>query len=132
NDQTALDERLYVREVLADLDAALSTVQSSLLDQAERHRTTAMPGYTHLQRAQPVLLAHHLLAYVVMLDRDRERFADCARRVNVLPLGSAALAGAAFALDREALAHQLGLPPPRANSMDAGAHPDYPLEALPA
>ena len=132
NDQIALDERLYVREVLGDLDAALVSVQSALLDQAERHRTAAMPGYTHLQRAQPVLLAHHLLAYVAMLDRDRGRFADCARRVNVLPLGSAALAGAAFAIDREALAHELGFDVPSANSMDAVADRDYIVEALAA
>ena len=76
NDQIALDERLYLRDVLGDLDTALVTVQSALLAQAEKHREAAMPGYTHLQRAQPVLLAHHLLAYVAMLDRDRERFAD--------------------------------------------------------
>ena len=91
-----------------------------------------MPGYTHLQRAQPVLLAHHLLAYVCMLDRDRERFADCGRRVNVLPLGSAALAGAAFAIDREALARDLGFAAPSANSMDAVADRDYVLEFLAA
>jgi argininosuccinate lyase len=132
NDQIALDERLYAREVLADLDAALATVQTALLDQAEKHRTAAMPGYTHLQRAQPVLLSHHLLAYVAMLDRDRERFADCGRRVNVLPLGSAALAGAAFAIDREALAEDLGFTAPSANSMDAVADRDYVLEFLAA
>jgi argininosuccinate lyase len=132
NDQIALDERLYVREVLAGLDAALAAVQSALLDQAERHRAAAMPGYTHLQRAQPVLLAHHLLAYVAMLDRDRERFADCGRRVNVLPLGSAALAGAAFAIDREALARDLEFAAPSANSMDAVADRDYILEFLAA
>ena len=91
-----------------------------------------MPGYTHLQRAQPVLLAHHLLAYVAMLDRDRERFADCGRRVNVLPLGSAALAGAAFAIDREALARDLGFAAPSSNSMDAVADRDYVVEFLAA
>jgi len=132
NDQIALDERLYVREVLGEIDTALATVQSALLEQAERHRETAMPGYTHLQRAQPVLLAHHLLAYVSMLDRDRERFADCGRRVNVLPLGSAALAGTAFAIDREALARDLGFTAPSANSMDAVADRDYILEFLAA
>jgi len=132
NDQIALDERLYLRDVLGDLDAALEAVQSALLDQAERHREAPMPGYTHLQRAQPVLLAHHLLAYVCMLDRDRERFADCARRVNVLPLGSAALAGAAFAIDREALARDLGFAVPSSNSMDAVADRDYIAEFLAA
>ena len=132
NDQIALDERLYIREVLSDLDAALAAVQSGLLAQAEKHRGAAMPGYTHLQRAQPVLLAHHLLAYVSMLDRDRGRFADCGRRVNVLPLGSAALAGAAFPIDRDALARDLGFTAPSANSLDAVADRDYVLEFLAA
>jgi len=132
NDQIALDERLYLRDVLGDLDAALATVQSALLAQAEKHHEAAMPGYTHLQRAQPVLLAHHLLAYVAMLDRDRERFADCGRRVNVMPLGSAALAGAAFVIDREALARDLGFAAPSPNSMDAVADRDYVLEFLAA
>jgi argininosuccinate lyase len=132
NDQIALDERLYLRDVLGDLDAALQTVQAALLDQAERHREAAMPGYTHLQRAQPVLLAHHLLAYVGMLDRDRERFADCGTRVDVLPLGSAALAGAAFAIDREALARDLGFASSSSNSMDAVADRDYIIEFLAA
>ena len=132
NDQIALDERLYLRDVLGDLDAALGTVQSALLAQAEKHREAAMPGYTHLQRAQPVLLAHHLLAYVAMLDRDRARFADCGRRVNVMPLGSAALAGAAFVIDREALARDLGFAAPSSNSMDAVADRDYVLEFLAA
>src|SRR5206468_1994406 len=132
NDQIALDERLYLRDVLGDLDAALQAVQDALLDQAERHREAAMPGYTHLQRAQPVLLAHHLLAYVCMLDRDRERFADCGRRVNVLPLGSAALAGAPFSIDRDALAKDLGFTASSANSMDAVADRDYVIEFLAA
>jgi argininosuccinate lyase len=132
NDQIALDERLYLRDVLGDLDAALVTVQSALLAQAEKHREAAMPGYTHLQRAQPVLLAHHLLAYVAMLDRDRERFADCGRRVNIMPLGSAALAGAAFVIDREALARDLGFAAPSSNSMDAVADRDYVVEFLAA
>jgi predicted small lipoprotein YifL len=118
--------------VLGDLDTALVTVQSALLAQAEKHREAAMPGYTHLQRAQPVLLAHHLLAYVAMLDRDRERFADCGRRVNIMPLGSAALAGAAFVIDREALARDLGFAAPSSNSMDAVADRDYVVEFLAA
>jgi len=130
NDQIALDERLYLREVLAEVDGALAALQSALLGQAEKHRDAAMPGYTHLQRAQPVLLPHHLLAYVSMLDRDRERFADCGRRVNVLPLGSAALAGAAFPVDREVLARELGFAAPSANSLDAVADRDYVLEFL--
>ena len=132
NVQIALDERLYLRDVLGDVDAALVAVQSALLAQAEKHREAAMPGYTHLQRAQPVLLAHHLLAYVAMLDRDRERFADCGRRVNVMPLGSAALAGAAFVIDRKALARDLDFAAPSSNSMDAVADRDYVLEFLAA
>jgi len=132
NDQIALDERLYLRDVLGQVDEGLARVQSALLAQAERHRATAMPGYTHLQRAQPVLLAHHLLAYVFMLQRDRERFRDCARRVNVLPLGSAALAGAAFPIDREALARDLGFTAPTANSMDAVSDRDHVIEFLAA
>ncbi|HWM79216.1 MAG TPA: argininosuccinate lyase, partial [Methylomirabilota bacterium] len=132
NDQIALDERLYLRDVLGHVDEGLGRVQSALLAQAERHRATAMPGYTHLQRAQPVLLAHHLLAYVFMLQRDRERFADCAGRVNVLPLGSAALAGAAFPVDREALARDLGFTAPTANSMDAVSDRDHVIEFLAA
>jgi argininosuccinate lyase len=91
-----------------------------------------MPGYTHLQRAQPVLLAHHLLAYVFMLQRDRERLADCARRNNVLPLGAAALAGAAFPIDREALARDLGFDAPTANSLDAVSDRDHLIEFLAA
>jgi argininosuccinate lyase len=118
--------------VLGSLDGALAAVQSALLDQADRHRDAAMPGYTHLQRAQPVLLAHHLLAYVCMLDRDRERFGDCGRRANVLPLGSAALAGTAFAIDREVLARDLGFSAPSPNSMDAVADRDHILEFLAA
>ena len=132
NDQIALDERLYLREVLGEVDTALAAVQAGLLVQAEKHRGAAMPGYTHLQRAQPVLLAHHLLAYVAMLDRDRGRFADCGRRVDVLPLGSAALAGAAFPIDRDRLARDLGFAAPSANSLDAVADRDYVLEFLAA
>jgi argininosuccinate lyase len=107
-------------------------VQAALLARAEEHRDAPMPGYTHLQRAQPVLLAHHLLAYVFMLQRDRERLADCARRNNVLPLGAAALAGAAFPIDREALARDLGFDAPSANSLDAVSDRDHLIEFLAA
>ncbi len=130
NDQIALDERLYLRDILAHVDAGLADVQTALIARAEQHLDDPMPGYTHLQRAQPVLLAHHLLAYVFMLARDRERFRDCARRVNVMPLGAAALAGAAFPIDREALARDLGFSAPSLNSMDAVADRDYVLEFL--
>jgi argininosuccinate lyase len=130
NDQIAVDERLYLRDVLGHVDAGLRQVQETLLRRADEHADCPMPGYTHLQRAQPVLLAHHLLAYVFMLQRDRDRFHDCLRRVNVMPLGAAALAGAAFPIDREALASDLGFAAPAPNSMDAVADRDYVLEFL--
>jgi argininosuccinate lyase len=130
NDQIALDERLYLREVLADLDAGIRAVQETLVKRADEHLGVAMPGYTHLQRAQPVLLAHHLLAYVFMLARDRARLRDCRARANVLPLGSAALAGTAFPIDRVALARDLGFGEPSDNSMDAVSDRDYVLEFL--
>ena len=130
NDQIALDERLYLREIIDHVDAGLVEVEGALLAQAEKHCDTPMPGYTHLQRAQPVLLAHHLLAYVFMLERDRARFRDARARVNVMPLGAAALAGAAFAIDREALARDLGFAAPSSNSMDAVADRDYVAEFL--
>jgi argininosuccinate lyase len=130
NDQIALDERLYLREIIDHVDAGLVEVERALVAQAERHRETPMPGYTHLQRAQPVLLAHHLLAYVFMLERDRARFREARARVNVMPLGAAALAGAAFAIDREALARDLGFDAPSPNSMDAVADRDFLVEFL--
>jgi argininosuccinate lyase len=130
NDQIALDERLYLRDVIDHVDAGLREVQRALVAQAEKHREAPMPGYTHLQRAQPVLLAHHLLAYVFMLERDRQRFRDCRARVNVMPLGAGALAGAAFAIDREALARDLGFSGPSPNSMDAVADRDFLVEFL--
>jgi argininosuccinate lyase len=132
NDQIALDERLYLREIIALADEGVRQVQAALLARAEEHVGAAMPGYTHLQRAQPILLAHHLLAYVFMLQRDRERLADCARRNNVLPLGAAALAGAAFPIDREALARDLGFAAPTANSLDAVSDRDHVIEFLAA
>jgi argininosuccinate lyase len=130
NDQIALDERLYLRDVLIHVDEGLRATQETLLKRAEEHLGTSMPGYTHLQRAQPVLLAHHLLAYVFMLARDRDRFRDCRRRVEVMPLGAAALAGAAFPIDREALARDLGFAAPSPNSMDAVADRDFICEFL--
>ena len=132
NDQIALDERLYLRDVIAGVDAGIGRAQAALIARAEEHLDQPMPGYTHLQRAQPVLLAHHLLAYVFMLARDRERFRDGAARVNVMPLGAAALAGTAFPIDREALARDLGFAAPSANSMDAVADRDFVLEFLSA
>jgi argininosuccinate lyase len=132
NDQIALDERLYLREILRHVDDGLRGCQASLARRAAEHVDCWMPGYTHLQRAQPVLLAHHLLAYVFMLARDRERFRDCLGRVNVMPLGSGALAGTAFPIDREALARDLGFSAPSSNSMDAVADRDFVLEFLSA
>ena len=130
NDQIALDERLYLRAVLRRLDGGIRDVQAALLAQADAHAETPMPGYTHLQRAQPVLLAYHLLAYVFMLARDRERARDCLRRADVMPLGSAALAGTAFPIDRDALARDLGFAAPSPNGMDAVADRDAVLEVL--
>jgi argininosuccinate lyase len=130
NDQIALDERLYLRDILRHVDDGIAAVQLALVRCAERFPDCWMPGYTHLQRAQPVLLAHHLLAYVFMLARDRERFQDCLERVNVMPLGSGALAGTAFPIDREQLARDLGFAAPSPNSMDAVADRDYILEFL--
>ena len=132
NDQIALDERLYLRHTITLTDEGVRQVQAALIERAAEHLGTPMPGYTHLQRAQPVLLAHHLLAYVFMLARDRERLADCARRNNVLPLGAAALAGAAFPIDREALARDLGFAAPAANSLDAVSDRDHLIEFLAA
>ncbi len=130
NDQIALDERLYLRDILRRVDDGIAEVQRALLGRAEEQLDCWMPGYTHLQRAQPILLAHHLLAYVFMLARDRERFLECLARVNVMPLGSAALAGTAFPIDREALARDLGFAAPSPNSMDAVADRDFILEFL--
>ena len=128
NDQIALDMRLWLRGEIDAIRVALREVQSALVEQADRHRASPMPGYTHLQRAQPVLLAHHLLAYVLMLGRDRERLADARRRLDVCPLGAAALAGTTVPVDRQALAHSLGFHAAAANSMDAVSDRDFALE----
>ncbi|MDP6429813.1 MAG: argininosuccinate lyase [Rhodospirillales bacterium] len=130
NDQVATDVRLWVRDALDDLDGALKFLQAALIDQAESHAASIMPGYTHLQTAQPVTLGHHLLAYVEMLGRDRDRAADCRRRLNESPLGSGALAGASFPIDREQTATALGFDRPSANSLDAVSDRDFALEYL--
>jgi argininosuccinate lyase len=132
NDQIALDMRLWLRAEIDGILVAIRGVQTALLEQAERHRESPMPGYTHLQRAQPILLAHHLLAYLFMLQRDRERYADARRRLNVLPLGAAALAGTTVPVDRHALARDLGFAAPSPNSVDAVADRDFALEFLAA
>jgi argininosuccinate lyase len=130
NDQVATDFRLWVRDALDALDGGLAGLQEALIDQAEAHADAVMPGFTHLQSAQPVTLGHHLLAYVEMLGRDRGRAADCRRRLNESPLGAAALAGTAFPIDRQATAAALGFDRPAANSLDAVSDRDFALEFL--
>lgn len=132
NDQVATDFRLWVRDALDDLDGALQAMQAALIDRAETHAASIMPGFTHLQTAQPVTLGHHLLAYVEMFGRDRSRLADCRLRMNEMPLGSGALAGASFPIDREATAEALGFDAPTANSLDAVSDRDFALEYLAA
>ncbi len=132
NDQVATDFRLYVRDRLDGLDAALAALQLALVRKAEAHAATVMPGFTHLQPAQPVTFGHHLLAYVEMLGRDRGRLADARARLNECPLGSAALAGTPFPIDRHATAKALGFDRPTANSLDAVSDRDFVLETLAA
>ena len=130
NDQVALDERLFIVAACGRCDAAVAGLQRALLHQARRHRTTLLPGYTHLQRAQPVSLAHHLLAYVEMLSRDRERLAEVRRRAAVSPLGAGALAGTTLRLDRRRTARELGLSGVTGNSLDAVSDRDSAIELL--
>ena len=130
NDQAATDLRLWTREKQDALSGRLREVMLSLLGAAERWRGLAVPGYTHLQRAQPVLLAHHLLAYVEMFGRDRERLSDCRRRTNRLPLGAGALAGTTLPIDREMVRRELGFDSLCDNSMDAVADRDFVVETL--
>jgi argininosuccinate lyase len=132
NDQVATDFRLWMRNAIDELDQVARSLQTSLLDFADAHRDVMIPGYTHLQRAQPVLLAHWSLAYFEMLARDRERLAEVRRRVNILPLGSAALAGTSFPIDREALARTLGFEAVARNSLDAVSDRDFCVEFLSA
>ena len=132
NDQIALDERLYLRDAVEGIVEGLRHAQAALLGHAEHTTSAPMPGYTHLQRAQPIVLAHHLLAYVFMFQRDRERFTQCRARADVLPLGSGALAGTGFAIDREALARDLGFATASPNSLDAVSDRDYLAEFLAA
>jgi argininosuccinate lyase len=132
NDQVATDLRLWLRGVIDRLDLAMRDLQQALIDRAEAEAGTVMPGYTHLQIAQPVTLGHHLLAYVEMLGRDRGRLADCRRRLNESPLGAAALAGTSFPIDRHATAAALGFDRPAANSLDAVSDRDFAIEFLAA
>jgi len=128
NDQVALDLRLYLKEEIERIVSLLGDLAGALLDAAGRHVETVLPGYTHLQRAQPVTLAHHLLAYAEMFFRDLERFADCHRHSDVLPLGSGALAGSGFPLDRHLVARELGFARVGENSMDGVADRDFAVE----
>ena len=128
NDQVATDLRLWLREAIDDIGGLLRGVQRRLLDQAEKHAATVMPGFTHLQVAQPVTFGHHLLAYFEMFERDRLRFADCRGRVNCLPLGAAALAGTSFRIDRAKVARDLGFQTVSGNSLDAVSDRDFAIE----
>ncbi len=132
NDQVATDFRLWVRDEIDALDAALGRYQRALAEKALAHADTVMPGLTHLQTAQPVTFGHHLLAYVEMAARDRGRFADARKRLNESPLGSGALAGTSFALDRDLTAKKLGFDRPMANSLDAVSDRDFVMETLAA
>ena len=130
NDQVATDFRLWMLDTLPELDAAIAGFQSTLVAVAEKHLSTLMPGYTHMQRAQPITLAHWLLSHFWALQRDRERLADLRDRVAILPLGCAALAGTAFPIDRNALAEALGFDAPSPNSLDAVSDRDFAAEYL--
>ncbi len=132
NDQVATDFRLWVRDYLDQFDVQLGTLQTALLDQAREHSGTIMPGFTHLQSAQPVTFGHHMLAYLEMFARDRSRFADARTRMNESPLGAAALAGTPYPIDRDMTASALGFDKPMANSLDAVSARDFALEALAA
>ena len=128
NDQVATDIRLYVRAAIDDITALIKTLRGALLDLAEQHAGTIMPGFTHMQVAQPITFGHHMLAYVEMFGRDAERMQDCRRRVNRLPLGAAALAGTTFPIDRERVAKTLGFDEVCQNSLDAVSDRDFAIE----
>ena len=132
NDQIALDVRLWVRDTIDRFELMLKDLQAALIDRAEEHAGTIMPGFTHLQTAQPITFGHHLLSYVEMIGRDRSRFADCRARLNESPLGAAALAGTPHPIDRARTARALGFDRPMANSLDAVSDRDYVVEFLAA
>jgi argininosuccinate lyase len=132
NDQVATDLRLWVRAAIDRLDAGMRALQEALIDRAEAEAATVMPGYTHLQTAQPITFGHYLMAYVEMVGRDRSRLADCRRRLNESPLGAAALAGTSFPIDRDMTTAALGFDRPVANSLDAVADRDFAIEFLAA
>ena len=128
NDQVALDLRLYLREETSNIIELLTGLQRAFVKLAREYMGTIMPGYTHLQRAQPLLLSHHLLAYYEMFGRDRERMSDCLKRINIMPLGAAALAGTGLPIDRQAVARELDFPAITANSMDTVGDRDFAVE----
>jgi argininosuccinate lyase len=128
NDQVVTDVKLFVRDTLDDIDRKLHDLQAALVESATRHRDVVLPGYTHLQRAQPVLAAHYFLAYAEKYQRDRERLSDCRKRVNVLPLGAAALAGTSLPIDRDSVRRQLGFEALANNSLDVSSDRDFLLE----
>ncbi len=130
NDQVATDAKLWTRDALDGIDAALEALQRAFVGFAERHSGVILPGYTHLQRAQPVLAPHYALAYVEKLARDRGRLADCRKRLNVLPLGAAALAGTTLPIDRSFVAEELGFDSVAANSLDVSSDRDFVLESV--
>ena len=130
NDQVATDFRLWVREAIHVIDVGLDQLQRALVMRAEQHAATIMPGFTHLQVAQPVTLGHHLMAYYEMAKRDRSRLTDCRKRLNQSPLGAAALAGTPFPINRDRTAGQLGFDAPMANSLDAVSDRDFAIEFL--
>ncbi|HAS18185.1 MAG TPA: argininosuccinate lyase, partial [Nitrospiraceae bacterium] len=130
NDQVSLDLRLYLRDIIKDVNGYLTDFQTALVEKAKISIDAVMPGYTHLQPAQPVLFSHYLLAYREMLERDQERFRDSLKRVNTMPLGSGALAGTSFPVDREYVAHLLGFERITKNSMDAVSDRDFVIEFL--
>src|SRR5688500_18279398 len=132
NDQIALDVRLYLKDALKQAHKAIHELQGALIARAEEQSSTILPGYTHLQRAQPVLLSHHLLAYFWMLQRDDDRLRESYDRVEILPLGAAALAGTTFPIDREFVAQQLGFAAVSENSMDTVADRDHMIESTAA
>ncbi|MEN2790131.1 argininosuccinate lyase [Sphingomonas oligophenolica] len=132
NDQVATDFRLWVRDAIDETDSALAAFQEALLTRAEEHAASVMPGFTHLQSAQPVTLGHHLMAYYEMIARDRSRFADARARLNLCPLGSAALAGTGFPIDRTMTAAALGFDGPTRNSLDAVSDRDFAIDYLAA
>ncbi len=128
NDQVATDIRLYLRSEIQQISVQLTRLQSAILDLAEQHSDTIMPGFTHLQVAQPITFGHHLMAWFEMLSRDRERLDDCCKRVNIMPLGSAALAGTSYPIDRQMTSDLLGFSRPSANSLDSVSDRDFAIE----